>query len=339
MDTLTHGLLGATVSYALFGKRLGRRAAAIGMVAGMLPDVDSLISSSEDPLLYVEYHRYFTHSLLFALVGSIVAILPWLARPRFRDQWLNFWLCALPAYVSHCLLDAATTYGTQIYWPFSRERVGWDFISIIDPVFTLTILTLLIVGLMKQRRSFAAFAATLALVYLGAGALQRSRAAEVQQTLARERGHTIERSEVMPTLGNNLVWRSLYLADGRIFSDRIRVGWFSAASVREGTSLALASPSDLQPMERAADEETNAFERFAWFSGDWLARSPGDQSVLGDMRYSISTQAFDPVWGIRLSMEDGKGRVEWVNRTRERRPQTRELWSEITASHPGYREL
>lgn len=340
MDSVTHTIIGATVSYALLGRKLGRRAAVIGALAGVLPDVDSLISSKADPLLYVEFHRYFTHSLLFALAGALVATLPWTLRERFRGQWVLFWLCALPAYVSHCLLDASTTYGTQIYWPFSRERVGWDLISIIDPIFTLVVLSLLACALFKRRQSLAATAVIFALTYLGAGAAQRSRAAEAQRTLAQERGHLIERSEIMPTLGNNLIWRSLYLADGRIYSDRIRVGWFSPATVRKGTSLPLASVDDLSPSERASNEHTNAFTRFAWFSDGWLARSPGDPSVFGDMRYSISTQAFDPVWGIRLSLSvDDRGQVEWVNRTRERQPQTKELWSEIRGRHPDYEPL
>lgn len=340
MDSVTHTIIGATVSYALFGGKLGRKAAAVGALAGVLPDIDGLISSKADPLLYVEFHRYFTHSLLFALVGAFVATLPWVLRSRYRACWHLFWLCALPAYVSHCLLDACTTYGTQIYWPFSRERVGWDFISIIDPLFTITALVLLTCGLIKQRRSFATGAAFFALLYLSAGAQQRSRAAEVQRLLAQERGHLIERSEIMPTLGNNLVWRSLYLAGGRIYSDRIRVGWFSSPTIRQGTSLPVETPGDLTPTERSANEQTNAFARFAWFSDGWLSRSPGDPSVLGDMRYSISTRAFDPVWGIRLSMDEGEqGRVEWVNRSRERKPQTKELWSEIRGSHIEYRSL
>lgn len=340
MDPVTHTILGATVSYALLGGKLGRRAAGVGALAGALPDVDGLISSKADPLLYVEFHRYFTHSLLFALAGAFVATLPWILQTRFRPQWQLLWLCALPAYVSHCLLDACTTYGTQIYWPFSRERVGWDFISIVDPIFTLSAAALLLCGLIKRRQSFAAGAALVALAYLGAGATQRSRAAEAQCALARQRGHLIERSEIMPTLGNNLVWRSLYQADGRIYSDRIRAGWFAPPAVRQGTSLPLAAEEDLSPSERAANEQTNAFTRFAWFSEGWLARSPGDSSVLGDMRYSISTQAFDPVWGIRLLWnEKNQGRVEWVNRSRERQPQAKELWSEIRGHHPEYRPL
>ena len=38
------------------------------------------------------------------------------------------------------LLDAATSYGTRLFWPFSDERAGWDWIAIVDPAFTVPLL-------------------------------------------------------------------------------------------------------------------------------------------------------------------------------------------------------
>lgn len=337
MDPLSHALLGASISYALLGGKLGPRAAAIGAVAALLPDVDSFVSSKEDPLLYLEYHRFITHSLIVAPIGALVASLPWAIPRSLRPNWKLHWLAALPAYLSHCFLDACTTYGTQISWPFSRERVGWDFVSVVDPVFTIGVALLLTIALRKQRAPLAFFAVAFAASYLSLGALQRSRAAEAQRELAAKRGHTIERSEVMPTFGNQLVWRSLYLADGKLHSDRVRVGWFSSPAVREGTSLPVLSSGDLTDAERPVEEATRGVARFGWFAGGWLARAPNDPSLIGDMRYSISTRAFDPVWGIRLTNGDQGPRIEWVNRQKERRPDMGELWSEITGRHPKYR--
>src|SRR4051812_9815017 len=114
MDPITHGLAGAAISYALFGRRLGRHAAALGALAGMAPDIDHFVSSESDPLLYVQVHRSFTHSLLFSIIGSLISAIPWLMRKRFRHEWQRIWACAFPAYLSHCLIDASTTYGTQL---------------------------------------------------------------------------------------------------------------------------------------------------------------------------------------------------------------------------------
>lgn len=336
MDPVTHACLGAATSYALLGKKLGRRAALVGFLAGIAPDADNFISSKEDVLLYVEYHRGLTHSFLFAFIGSLIVTLPWILRERFRAQWKTFWLCAFPPYLSHCLLDACTTYGTQLLWPFSRARFGWDFIAIVDPLFTIPLGLALLFALLKQNRKIIFAGLIFAATYLSLGIVQRTRAANFQVELAASRGHKIERSEAMPTLANLMVWRSLYLADGQLYSDRIRVGLFAPNTYKEGTNLPLITRDHLTPLERRGNEQNRAFDRFAWFSDGWVARSPFDETVLGDMRYSISTDAFDPIWGIRFVEENPNIRVEWVSRQLKRKLDLKELWSEIIGTHPAY---
>ena len=156
-----------------------------------------------------------------------------------------------------------------------------------------------------------------------------------QRALALSRGHRPERAEVMPTLANNLVWRTLYVHNGRIHSDRIRVPWFGAPSVREGWSVPLAGPETLTPAERARDRR-RSYARFAWFSENWVARNPADPTVLADMRYSLSADAFDPIWGIRFTPEGAPAEVEWINRSRDRRIDPGELWREITGADARY---
>lgn len=339
MDPLTHAITGAAIGYALGGHKLQRHAAAVGALAGIAPDIDHFVSSEADPLLYVEFHRYFTHSILFAVAGSFITTLPWLLVKRFRAAWRLLWLCAWGAYVSHGLLDASTTWGTQLYWPFSRARVSWDIISIVDPVFTLVFGVGLAIALVQQSRRAALSAIGFAAAYLSFGAVQHARALSAQAEFARSRGHVIERSEAMPTLGNNLVWRSLYLAQGKLYSDRIRVGWLSPAAVREGSAAPLMTSNQLTAAESAGNLQHRGFDRFAWFSDGWLARSPADASVIGDMRYSRSTEAFDPVWGIRFTNAHGRASVEWISRERDRRLGVRELWAEITGNDARFRRL
>ncbi len=329
MDPFTHALLGAAISYAACGRRLGRHAAALGALAGITPDLDHFVSSDTDPLLYLEFHRSFTHSLVFSLAGVLLPMLPWVLRRDFRPRFVALWLCAWPAYLSHCFLDACTTWGTQLAWPFSRARISWDLIAIVDPLFTLILLVLLFVALRRAAPRMAGFGLIIASCYLGLGAIQHARAVDLQKELAAARHHLAERHEVMPTLGNNVIWRSIYLADGEIHSDRIRVGWFAPGTVRAGSARPRVTESDLRGPERSANSHRRGFDRFAWFTGGWLARAPGDATLIGDMRYSRSTEAFDPVWGIRLADSNDRPTVEWVSRERDRRFSLRELWDEI----------
>lgn len=339
MDPLTHTLLGASIGYATLGRRLGRTAALAGGLAAFAPDADVFIRSAADPLLAIEHHRGFTHSLAFAPVGAAIVAALWLIRPAWRSRaWLPLWRCCVLGYVSHTLLDAATTYGTQLLWPFSTHRIGWDVIAIIDPVFTCTLLVGLAWALLRQRLTPCVTTLAFAGGYILFGTIQHSRAVEAQRIVASNRGHRIERFEVMPTLANNLVWRALY-SDGRqMFSDRIRVGWFSSPAVREGWSIPLVGLDGLSVVESTRNRN-RSFERFAWFSDHWVARSPADATVLADMRYSLSAEAFDPIWGIRFTEPDAPTEVLWINRSRDREIKPGDLWREITGADPRFKPL
>lgn len=337
MDPVTHILLGASLGYAAFHRRLGRTAALAGGLAAFAPDADVFIRSVADPLLAIQHHRGFTHALAFAPVGAAVVAALWCLQPawRTRKRWLPLWLCCTLAYLSHALLDAATSYGTQLLWPFSPYRAGWDVIAIIDPVFTFTLLIALVVALVRQRPKIANIGLTLAALYIGFGAIQHNRARSTLRELAAARGHTIERMELMPTLANNLVWRALYLHLGTIYSDRVRVGWFSAPTVRPGWSFPLVQPSDLTAAETTRNRR-RSFERFAWFSDHWVARSPADPTLLADIRYTLSAEAFDPIWGIRFTSPGTPTEVTWINRSRERQVRPGEMWAEIIGRDPRF---
>ncbi len=340
MDPLSHVLLGASLGYATCGRRLRHHAAAIGGLAAFVPDADIFIRSAADPLVAVEHHRGFTHAVAFAPVGAALVAALWLIRPGWRSwtAWRPLWLCGLIGYVSHALLDAATSYGTRLWWPFSRHREGWDIVSIIDPLVTVALAVGLAVALRRTSLRAARIGLAVAAAYLGLGFVQHTRAVAAQRTLAAARGHTPVRVEVMPTMANQLVWRALYEHGGRIYSDRIRVGWFSGATVREGWSLPLVRAADLTPAERARDQRAS-FARFAWFSEDWVARSPADAALLADMRYTLSAEAFDPIWGIRFTAPGAPTEVEWLNRSRERRVAPGDLWREISGADPRFRPL
>src|SRR5690606_4631354 len=102
-------------------------------------------------------------------------------------------------YATHGLLDACTTYGTLLLWPFSDQRFAWNTISIIDPLFTLPILALIIFAALRRRPAFARAAVVWGLAYLALGAWQRDRAEGLGEALAAERGHQPLRLEAKPS--------------------------------------------------------------------------------------------------------------------------------------------
>ena len=62
-------------------------------------------------------------------------------------MWLFFWTT-----LTHSLLDAHTTWGTQLFWPF-KYRVAYQNIFVIDPIYTLPFLCLIVIAMFHNRNS------------------------------------------------------------------------------------------------------------------------------------------------------------------------------------------
>ena len=72
MDLFTQGALGAALAQASTRTSPKLRiAGGVGFLAGLAPDLDALIRSPTDPLVFLEYHRHFTHALAFIPLGAL----------------------------------------------------------------------------------------------------------------------------------------------------------------------------------------------------------------------------------------------------------------------------
>ena len=301
MDLVTQGVVGAAAAQGIASEKSGRRWAMLGALGGWAPDLDGLIRSSSDPLLFLEYHRHFTHSLVFIPVGAaLVASLVWVGT-RGRIGIREAYLPCLVGYATHGLLDACTSYGTSLLWPFSNVRVAWNIISIIDPLFTLPLLLGIVLSLRLRRSTWVRGGVVLAMLYMGFGALQYQRVMEVQGALAAERGHGIERGRVKPSFGNNLLFRSYYEHQGRYYVDAIRVNWWGDVRVYEGADVACLKVEEFLASHRVSETQTRDLHRFKHFSAGYLVEHPDESSVIGDLRYAFLPNAISPIWGIQWS--------------------------------------
>ena len=136
----------------------------------------------------------------------------------------------------------------------------------------------------------------------------RTSARAAAETLAAERGHAPERMLVKPTIGNLLLWRSLYVADDVVHFYGIRVGATGSARVYEGDSAPLFEPAD--PLEWAPPGSLARRDvaRFAAFSAHLLTRDPRDPSRLGDARYAMLPTSLEPLWMLAPGGPGGRAR-------------------------------
>ncbi|HAV25659.1 MAG TPA: metal-dependent hydrolase [Bacteroidetes bacterium] len=152
MDSITQAALGAAIGEAMLGRKIGSKAAIVGAIIATIPDLDIALLPFYSAVDRISIHRGFSHSILFSLIGAFLFALvllkmKWTKEINYSKLWLVSWL----ALITHVLLDAFTTYGTQLFLPFSNYRVSFDTINVVDPFYTVPLLIGLITSLSINR--------------------------------------------------------------------------------------------------------------------------------------------------------------------------------------------
>lgn len=310
MDPVSQGLAGAVLPGSVSNKKEIRLALIVGFLSGLLADIDILIRSSQDPFLFLEYHRQFTHSIIFIPIGGLIASLILWIFVRKRLSFGKLYLYATLGYATHAFIDASTSYGTSLFWPFSDVRVSWGVISIIDPVFTLTLLVLFVIAFIKKSVNTVRLSLAFAIFYLLLGYYQKDRAQDYIINVAALRGHEVQRVVVRPSIGNLIVWRTVYESDGYYYADAVRPGIWAPPDLYEGSRLKAFYPEDGYPGIEKGSIQHSDILRFNRFSNGFLAVHPDYSDVLGDARYSLLPNGVLPLWGVKLDSGDQDGHAE-----------------------------
>lgn len=303
MDPITQGAFGAGWAQSAANKRTIYSAAVVGTVSGMAPDLDVLIRSSTDPLLFLEYHRHFTHALAFIPIGALLCAL---ALHRIMRAHLPFkatYLFAVLGFASHGVLDACTTYGTQLFWPFSSARIAWDIVAVIDPFFTVPVIALLILAVRRGRPLLAGAAVAWAVAYLALGVLQHGRAIAAVSELAASRDHSTSRVVALPVVGSLLLWRGIYETDSHFHIDAIRTAW-RVTAFPGGRAVKLSRSTHLAWLRQRTQQAID-LDRFENFANGFLAVDEADSNRIFDLRFAAIPSDTDGLWWIELDRNAG----------------------------------
>ena len=300
MDPITQGAVGAAFAQSTSKKNNFLQIALIGFLAGLAPDLDVFIQSSDDPIFFLEYHRQFTHSLIFVPFGSLIVAT--CTFPLFKNS-ISFkvvYKASFFGYATHGLLDACTSYGTQIFWPFSDERVAWNNISIVDPLFTIPIVTLIVIAIIRKKNIFSFFAVGWFSFYLFLGFVQYERTFLAAKDLAYSRGHKAERLTLKPSFGNLILWKSIYKHEDNYFVDAFRT--VNSSSWCSGSSTKVFDFDYHLPEVDRNSQQAKDIERFRWFSEDYLGYHK-EKNLVTDIRYSMIPNQIAPMWGLVIDKE------------------------------------
>lgn len=334
MDPISQGVVGAVAASGLARKADVRLAALTGWTGGMLADADVFIQSTVDPLLQIEYHRHFTHALVFVPAGGLICAALWWILLRRRIPFRHLLIFTTAAYATSGLLDACTSYGTQLFWPFADTRVAWNIISIIDPLFTGPLLLLFAVGVVRRQLRCFHLAAAWALAYLLLGWIQNTRASQVQSGLMAERGHDdqADMATVKPSIGNLVLWRSIYRYEGEFYVDAVRVGRPGSRRIYPGRSVPALSATELKEGLPAGSTLAHDIDRFGHFSSGYLAPHPDETAVVGDLRYALLPDSVMPLWGIQFDRDQPEQHAQYENFRVIRDGDQARLWAMIRGS-------
>lgn len=285
MDSATQFILGASLAGLTLGRTLGPRALLLGGALGTLPDLDSFIPMG-NAIDNMTYHRGFSHSVfvLTAVSPFIAALLTRTVgalKDKFWHTLFAVWLCLL----THPMLDALTTYGTQILWPLGSSPpelspVAFPSVFIIDPIYTLILLTGILVFWRRREQGlrFLSIAVAVATAYLAIGAVGHLSVKARAESHPAFQGKAVH---VQPTPFNILGWQVLGVDDSEYVTALTGIApACDMVTVQRGQRF--AKPPNGTDVPASAG-------RLEWFTdGFYSYREEGDQLILSDMRIGFS---------------------------------------------------
>jgi len=279
MDSLTQIVLGASVGEAVLGKKVGNKALLWGAIAGTIPDLD-VIFARGDAITEIVVHRGYSHSIVFAI--AMAPLLGWLVHRLYQkrneaSQWewtrLFFW-----SIFTHPLLDCLTTYGTQLFLPFSDYRVSIASVFVVDVFYTLPFLICVVAVLFvsrdrfRLRRRINQFGLILSTAYLTLGIINKFRATEVFEKSIAAQNQQMELRFVGTTPLNIVLWYGVAETDSAFY-----IGYHSFFS--RSDVVVWIQYQKLQELLSEVKDECG-IDRLKWFSDNLYVVRKGGQDTL-----------------------------------------------------------
>lgn len=301
MDSITQFTLGAAVSTAVLGRKLGqRKAALLGGLLGTLPDLDVFLPFDNAVDSFV-LHRGWTHSLfVHALAAPVIGEVLVRSINALRSDRVLVGLAVFLCLATHAVIDAITVYGTRIFWPVHPDPVGVGSMFIIDPVFTLPLLAVVIWAFAKSRWSqgfqrLVVSTLMFSTAYIGLGMLLQANAEARARAIFAENGIEPHSAFAIATPFNIIVWKvigqeadryhNLYLS---LFDD-------------DDSAIIYTHPS--RPDLASCMAGLDSFEKLKWFShGYYRADLKGGRIIVSDLRMGVT-----PGYAFRFAVADYDG--------------------------------
>ena len=221
--------------------------------------------------------------------------------------WLFFW-----AILTHPLLDSCTTFGTQLFLPFSDYRVGFNIVSVADPIYTIPFLLFVIVAAWqlrhhRMRRWFNWAGVLISSAYLLFTYYHKTLVNTAFEESLSEKNIPYDRYMTSPTIFNNILWNCV--AEGE---DDFYMGLYSLYDQKPYFRILETIPKNHELLAPYEGQRTTKI--LQWFSNEYytLSRDQDDVLYLNDLRFgSIDIEKTEePNFVFKFRLEDVDGKLE-----------------------------
>ena len=298
MDSLTQFTLGAAVSVACLGSKMGpRKAVLIGGLLGTLPDLDVLIPFDTRIDQFV-YHRGWSHSVfIHALATPLIGELLVRSFKSLKDHRKLVWLTVFLCLTTHALIDAMNAYGARLFWPFHPDPVGTGSIFIIDPVFTVPLLVAVLWAVASSSwsnrlRRVLGSALVFSTGYLVMGLIVQSHIHARGEAIFAARGVDVKTVKTVVAPFNTILWRVIGQGDGEYHN--LYLSLFD----RDDDAFLYTHAFDASLVSCVADDPE--YQKMVWFSDGFVRTDLVDGRIVAtDFRLGLS-----PTYLFRFAIAD-----------------------------------
>ena len=195
-------------------------------------------------------------------------------------QWMFF-----VALFTHPILDCFTTYGTQIFLPFSDQRIAFNNIAVADPAYTLPFLICLLIAMFLSRTNpnrarWNNMGLIISSLYMIFTLYNKTRINTIFENSLRQEHITYNRYMTTPSLLNNILWSGIAETDSAFY-----FGQYSFFDKQKTFKLIKRDKNN--PEFADALEKDNTLKTLRWFSDDYFAieRRSSDSIQYYDLRF------------------------------------------------------
>lgn len=259
--------------------------------------------------------------VLIGLLGYRVAGRLWRGirhiRPAPQVSLLSWTHLFFWGFITHIFIDTCTTYGTQVYLPFSDTREAFNNIHVVDPLYTLPMLLgILLCSFYRNpqtRQTWNYLGLALSSLYMIYTFYNKATVDDLVERNLAAQNIAAQRFTASPTFGNNILWQTVVEQDSAYLFGRYA---FTDTDEQIRFQSLPKNHHLLQPYAQQKDVQI-----LIWFSKGYynVIPLPNGHLLFNDLRFGLLGSGFlveQPLYpfSYELWMENG------VLKTKAKRP-------------------